>query len=110
VSKENETYFIHISQETIREIQQLSDSIVASKPTIQKIIVKRIPRRAVLKPSHAIYRLQNQHFALGDRVVMVRDSGVVPLSCQGTVMGINPKSLDVVWDVAFMSGETLGDR
>jgi 5'-3' exoribonuclease 1 len=78
--------------------------------TIKKAIVKGIPRQAVIKPSHAVYRLQNQHFSLGDRVTMVRDSGGVPLSVKGVVIGLNPKSMDVVWDVPFMAGTTLGDR
>lgn len=77
---------------------------------IKKAIVKGIPRQAVLKPSHAIYRLQSQNFALGDRVIMVQDSGGVPLSVKGVVIGLNSKSMDVVWDVPFMSGVTLGDR
>ena len=72
--------------------------------------MKNIPRHAVLKPSHAIYQLQNQRFALGDRVTMVQDSGGVPLSAKGVVVGLNTKSMDVVWDVPFMSGTTLGDK
>ena len=72
--------------------------------------VNGIPRQAVLKPSHAVYRLQNQHFALGDRVIMVQDSGSVPLSIKGVVVGMNAKSMDVVWDAPFMSGSTLSDR
>lgn len=41
---------------------------------------------------------------------MVQDSGAVPLSIKGTVISLNTKSMDVVWDVAFMAGVTLGDR
>lgn len=41
---------------------------------------------------------------------MVQDSGGVPLSVKGVVIGLNSKSMDVVWDVAFMSGATMGDR
>lgn len=41
---------------------------------------------------------------------MVRDSGSVPLAVKGVVVGINAKSLDVVWDAPFMAGSTLGDR
>jgi len=41
---------------------------------------------------------------------MVQDSGGVPLSVKGVVVGLNAKSMDVVWDVPFMSGVTLGDR
>ena len=73
-------------------------------------MVKGIPRQAILKPAHAVYRLQNQHFELGDRVTMVQDSGSVPLSLKGIVIGMNAKSMDVVWDAPFMAGTTLGDR
>lgn len=41
---------------------------------------------------------------------MVQDSGGVPLSVKGVVIGLNAKSMDVVWDVPFMSGTTMGDR
>ncbi len=96
----------------MKEIELLADSFTSSKSrdAIKKAIVKNIPRQAVLKPSHAVYRLQNQHFALGDRVTMVQDSGGVPLSVKGVVIGMNAKSMDVVWDVPFLSGTTLGDR
>ena len=101
-----------LGKDTVKEIEALADSLTASKQPggFKKAIVKGIPRQAVLKPSHAVYRLQNQHFALGDRVTMVQDSGGVPLSCKGVVIGMNSKSMDVVWDAPFMSGTTLGDR
>lgn len=41
---------------------------------------------------------------------MVQDSGGVPLAAKGVVIGLNTKSMDVVWDVAFMSGTTLNSR
>ena len=41
---------------------------------------------------------------------MVQDSGGVPLSVKGVVVGLNANSMDVVWDVPFMSGITLGNR
>ncbi|KAG2356525.1 hypothetical protein BDR07DRAFT_439283 [Suillus spraguei] len=76
---------------TVKEIEQVADDINKnrSKVAIKKAIVKNIPRHAVLKPSHAIYRLQNQRFALGDRVTMVQDSGGVPWSAKGVVVGLN---------------------
>ena len=76
----------------------LADACSANKSAsaIKKATVKGIPRQAVLKPSHAAYRLQNQHFALGDRVTMVQDSGRVPLSVKGVVIGLNAKSMDVI--------------
>ncbi|KAJ7868462.1 exonuclease II [Mycena leptocephala] len=101
-----------LTKETVTDIEKLADSFTANKSSsaIKKAIVKSIPRQAVLKPAHAVYRLQTQHFALGDRVTMVQDSGGVPLSVKGVVIGLNAKSMDVVWDVPFMSGITLGDR
>ncbi|RDX57163.1 hypothetical protein OH76DRAFT_1334582 [Lentinus brumalis] len=101
-----------LAKDTVKQIEALADDLTANKEPggFKKAIVKGIPRQAVLKPSHAVYRLQNQHFALGDRVTMVQDSGGVPLSFKGVVIGMNAKSMDVVWDAAFMSGTTLGDR
>ena len=101
-----------LGKEVVKEIEALADEFNASKSTsgFKKAIVKAIPRQAVLKPAHAPYRLQNQKFALGDRVTMIQDSGAVPLSVKGTVIGLNAKSMDVVWDVPFMAGTTLGDR
>ncbi|KAH9481103.1 5'-3' exoribonuclease 1 [Psilocybe cubensis] len=101
-----------LTKETVAEIETLADTFTKNKvpSQIKKAIVKGIPRQAVLKPAHAVYRLQNQHFALGDRVTMVQDSGSVPLSVKGVVIGLNAKSMDVVWDVPFMAGVTLGDR
>ncbi|KAJ7157550.1 exonuclease II [Mycena crocata] len=101
-----------LTKETVTDIEKLADSFTANKSTsaIKKAIVKGIPRQAVLKPAHAVYRLQTQHFSLGDRVTMVQDSGGVPLSVKGVVIGLNAKSMDIVWDVPFMSGITLGDR
>ncbi|KAF8910440.1 XRN 5'-3' exonuclease N-terminus-domain-containing protein [Gymnopilus junonius] len=107
-----EAHLSFFPKETVTEIEALADTVTKNKSSgnIKKAIVKGIPRQAVLKPSHAVYRLQNQHFALGDRVTMVQDSGGVPLSVKGVVIGLNAKSMDVVWDVPFMSGVTLGDR
>ena len=73
-------------------------------------MVKNVPPRAVLKPEHAVYRLQNQRFDLGDRVVMVQESGGVPLAAKGVVIGLSTKTIDVVWDVPFISGTTLNNR
>ena len=76
----------------------------------QKARVDGVPRQAVLKSEHGRHRLQHQRFALGDRVIMVKDSGSVPLSMKGVVIGVKVKVLDVVWDGLFVSGSTLGNR
>ncbi|KAF7331483.1 5'-3' exoribonuclease 1 [Mycena kentingensis (nom. inval.)] len=101
-----------LGKSTVMEIEKLADSSVANQSpgAIKKAIVKGIPRQAVLKPAHAVYRLQTQQFSLGDRVTMVQDSGAVPLSVKGVVIGLNAKTMDVVWDVPFMAGTTMGDR
>ena len=72
------------------------------------------PRNAILKPQDAEQRLQHQGFRLGDRVVYVQDSGKVPIAMRGTVVGNSRTArsvlLDIVFDVEFISGTTLGDR
>lgn len=81
-----------------------------SPSNYKRAMVKNVPPRAVVKPEHAVYRLQNQRFDLGDRVVMVQESGSVPLAARGVVIGLNTKNIDVVWDVPFISGTTLSNR
>lgn len=43
-------------------------------------------------------------------MVMAAETGNVPLSTKGTVVGIRPEFMDVIWDVGFIGGTTLGDR
>jgi 5'-3' exoribonuclease 1 len=103
-----------LEKETVHQIEQLSNHFreQRSKDSIKRVQIKGIPRQAVLKPSHAIYRLQGQRFALGDRVIMVQDAaaGGVPLAMKGVVVGLGTRDIDVVWDVPFMGGETLMGR
>ena len=103
-----------LEKETVAAIEQLADQFrsMKSPEQIKKAVIKGIPRQAVLKPAHAIYRLQGQRFALGDRVIMVVDAaaGGVPLAMKGVVVGIGMRDIDVVWDVPFMGGETLNGR
>jgi 5'-3' exoribonuclease 1 len=96
----------------VKEIEELTDGFNKgrSPSNYKRAMVKNVPRRAVVKPEHAVYRLQNQKFDLGDRVVMVQESGSVPLAARGVVIGLNTKNIDVVWDVPFISGTTLSNR
>ncbi len=106
--------YLCLCQSTVQQIEELANQINASRDRahIKKVKVLGLPRQIVLKPSHAIYRLQGQLFTLGDRVMMVQDSAVggVTLSMKGVVIGVNADSIDVVWDVPFMGGSTLGGR
>jgi 5'-3' exoribonuclease 1 len=101
-----------LDSDTVMLIEQAANTY-ANTPTEAKKLQK-VPRNALLKPSDAEHRLGNQRFSLGDRVVYVQDSGRVPIATRGTVVGISRTSrtvlLDVVFDVTFMSGTTLGDR
>lgn len=99
----------HVGKETVRRIEQLADQLKRDIQT-KKARADEIPRQAVLKPEYAAYRLRDQRFGIGDRVVMVRGSGSVPLLTRGVVIGINVKTVDVVWDVSFMSGSSLGNK
>lgn len=77
---------------------------------IKQARIVGIPRQGVLKPAHAATRLRDQHFQLGDRVITVAETGSVPLSAKGVVVGIQSQFVDVVFDVQFMGGTTLGGR
>lgn len=103
-----------LDSDTVMAIEQAAEQALANGPYPQRTTLKAVPRGALLKPSDAEHRCGNQKFALGDRVVYVADSGRVPIATRGTVVGISrtPRTtlLDVLFDVTFMSGTTLGER
>lgn len=103
-----------LDSDAVMAIEKAADAALASGEAADFKKLKGVPRNALMKPSDAEHRLGNQRFALGDRVVYVQDSGRVPIATRGTVVGISrtPRSilLDVVFDVTFMSGTTLGER
>jgi 5'-3' exoribonuclease 1 len=76
----------------------------------KKIVIRGVPRKVLLKPEDAEVRLNYQSFSLGDRVVYVSDSGSVPLGNKGTVVGVQEKVVDVIFDTTFMSGNNLGGK
>ncbi|KAJ3023129.1 UNVERIFIED_CONTAM: hypothetical protein HDU68_008771 [Siphonaria sp. JEL0065] len=98
----------------VTKIEQTVDAIYADAGAelYQKSrIIKNIPRNAVLKPAHAPFRCGAQTFELGERVVNVAATGVVPLGALGTVVGIEGgRVVDIVFDLVFMSGVSLEGR
>ncbi|GAA5821456.1 hypothetical protein JCM11251_004633 [Rhodosporidiobolus azoricus] len=101
-----------LEKSAVQQIERAEDKLAETK-TLDKIKqahITGIPRRGVLKPTHSAARLREQTFALGDRVITVAETGSVPLSAKGVVVGIQTNFIDVVFDVQFMGGTTLGDR
>jgi 5'-3' exoribonuclease 1 len=92
--------------------ERYSDSVRAHRRAdlLQTVVIHNLPRRALLKPEHAEFRLQKQSFMLGDRVVQVQETGNVPLCNKGVVIGVTAGMLDVLWDQPFIGGTTLGNR
>jgi hypothetical protein len=74
------------------------------------IYIKGIPRKNILKPSHSKFRLDNQKFSLGDRVVCTTDEGAVPLGAKGTVVGIDEDIIEVLFDIPLVGGTDLDGR
>ncbi|KAL4952788.1 XRN 5'-3' exonuclease N-terminus-domain-containing protein [Aspergillus filifer] len=103
-----------LDSDVVKAIEEDADRIMASLPPMEVKKMRDIPRSALLRPSDVEHRLGNQTFKLGDRVVYAQDSGKVPIATRGTVVGLTRTSrailLDVVFDVKFLSGTTLGDR
>lgn len=104
-----------LDSDAVMAIEKAADDAMAnSEGKVEFKKLKGVPRNALMKPADAEHRLGNQKFVLGDRVVYVADSGRVPIATRGTVVGISrtPRSvlLDVVFDVTFMSGTSLGER
>lgn len=105
-------YSDQMEKEAVQEMEQLQDKLFASKDPskMEKAILRNIPRRAILKPEHAASRLQNQRFAVGDRAIVVQDTGSVPLAFKGVVVGLQAGFIDLVMDIAYMGGTTLNGR
>lgn len=103
-----------LDSDIVKLIEQDADRLVQSQPQMKPKKVRGVPRSALLRPADVEHRLGNQTFRLGDRVVYAQDSGKVPIATRGTVVGLTrtPRTLllDVVFDISFMSGTTLGDR
>lgn len=103
-----------LDSDAVLAIEKAADDNMVNGPALEFKKLKGVPRNALMKPSDAEHRLGNQRFHLGDRVVYVQDSGRVPIATRGTVVGISRTArttfLDVVFDVTFMSGTTLGER
>lgn len=63
-----------------------------------------------MKPSHSRFRLAEQTFELGHRVLSTSDDGQVPVSSQGTVIGIeNDNYIQVLFDIPNISFSTLSN-
>ncbi|KAJ5665207.1 uncharacterized protein N7477_007655 [Penicillium maclennaniae] len=103
-----------LDSDIVHLIEQDADAANAQQPPMHPKKVRGVPRSALLRPADVEHRLGNQTFKLGDRVVYAQDSGKVPIATRGTVVGLTrtPRAvlLDVVFDVSFMSGTTLGGR
>ncbi|PGH12408.1 hypothetical protein AJ80_06715 [Polytolypa hystricis UAMH7299] len=103
-----------LDSDIVKTIEKAADEFMKTRPALEAKKLGGVPRNALLKPADAEHRLGNQKFGLGDRVVYAQDSGKVPIATRGTVVGLTRTSrallLDIVFDVSFMSGTTLGDR
>ncbi|KAH8702127.1 putative exonuclease Kem1 [Talaromyces proteolyticus] len=103
-----------LDSDIVKLIELDADRLLQSQPQPEIKKLKGVPRQALLKPADVEHRLGNQRFALGDRIVYAQDSGKVPIATRGTVVGLTrtPQTvlLDVVFDVSFMSGTSIGDR
>lgn len=103
-----------LDSEIVMRLATEADNLKLSGSQSNPKKMNGVPRNALMRPEDAEHRLGNQHFALGDRVVYVASTGKVPIAFRGTVVGISrtptAKLLDVVFDVTFMSGTTLGNR
>lgn len=103
-----------LDSEVVKAIETSSDGFSKKRSTAVAQKIRGVPRSALLKPADAMHRLGNQRFSLGDRVIYAQDSGKVPIATKGTVVGLTRTArmllLDIVFDVSFMSGTTLGER
>ncbi|KAF5348596.1 hypothetical protein D9756_009690 [Leucocoprinus leucothites] len=101
-----------LPKETIAKLEHMLDSMTqtATDTTTKEIIIEKYPSPAILPHGYSLDRMRKQVFALGDRVRMVRSSGLVSPGEKGVVVGYDNDFIDVVWDKPFILGSTLSGR
>lgn len=105
-------YSDQMEKEEVQKLEAFQDRVYSQKSPahLKQAVLKGIPRRLLLKPGHAAQKLQHQEFSVGDRVITVSETGSVPLAVKGVVVGIQAGFIDIVFDIPFMGGTTLGGR
>jgi hypothetical protein len=105
-------YSDQMEQEEVQNMEAFQDQLYSRKTIdqLKQAVLKGVPRRLLLKPGHAANRLQHQEFKVGDRVITVTETGSVPLAVKGVVVGIQAGFIDILFDIPFMGGTTLGGR
>ena len=102
---------VALQKSVVETLEQRIDSYTASSvPTGKYTVVNGFPRKFVLKPSHSKFRLLDQKFGLGDRIVATLNQGIMPLGSKGTVIGIDGEFLEVLLDLPLMGGTDLDGR
>ncbi|KAI8453716.1 hypothetical protein BY996DRAFT_6414464 [Phakopsora pachyrhizi] len=98
-------------EKAIAQIELITKKFLVNQnpENMQQAIIKNVPRNAILMPAHAIEQLREQKFLLGNRVKMVSDSGMVPISARGTVLSITNKMVEVVFDGPFIGRTSLNN-
>lgn len=103
-----------LSSGSIKKIETYIIKYLEGEDPVKIVAYNKIPRAALLAPSHAYHELRTQRFSLGDRVVSALSFGKVKLFNRGTVIGINSSTfkvtLDVLFDHAFDAGTDLGGK
>ena len=101
-----------LPKDQISQIEKKIDDLYSKIPNSETRVVQvlNVPRQSLLKPEHAQYRLSNQTFQLGERIVHCSNSGSVSIGAKGTVIGIESSLLEVLFDLKFMSASNLGQR
>ncbi|KAI8835101.1 XRN 5'-3' exonuclease N-terminus-domain-containing protein [Chytridium lagenaria] len=105
-----------LKQKGVRDFDRVNLDSKALPKTVSRafmklmLIVKNVPRIAILKPAQAKHRLGHQTYELGERVLNVSDVGNVPIGARGTVIGMIGKMIDVVFDFPFIGAHILDGR
>lgn len=104
-----------LSTPSIKQLESYIKSYASQEHVTETTIAKGVPRDSLLAPTYAYHDLRRQKFSLGDRVVYALSSGKAQLYSRGTVVGIHVVNyarvdLDVLFDVTFEAGNTLGGK
>jgi hypothetical protein len=99
------------SEDAIRALQAAMPPPLRIRP----VVLERVAKELLLKPldaqSAVSSSLATAVFSLGDRVaVMMAGQGRPPIGQQGSVVGVHPGAVEVLFDEPFVGGTELQGR
>ena len=106
---------VAVTPEGVAQLEQLADKLAAKELGTRKVVTRQPfdDLRVAIDEVDALVddsHLSEGHFQLGNRVIVMASSIAVPFGARGTVIGVEKRGVDVLFDHRYMGGTNLLGR